>query len=119
MQKFLDLGREQATLIVNNLMTARLQQFEHIITTELPLLADEFGLDEQARQTLHTYIEGLQNWMAGILDWHHLTGRYDEPALQQRYPQPEPQFDRADGLGTSARRLATLLTTADRMPRVG
>ncbi|MGH4025327.1 MAG: family 2 encapsulin nanocompartment cargo protein terpene cyclase [Pseudonocardiaceae bacterium] len=113
-QKFLDIGHEQAVLVVNDLMTARLQQFEHIVATELPLLADEFGLDEQARQTLDAYVEGLQDWVAGILDWHRLTGRYDEAALLRRYRKPPQQFDRSSGLGTSAIRLAALLTAGDR-----
>ena len=113
-QKFLDIGHEQAVLVVNDLMTARLQQFQHIVATELPLLADEFGLDEQARQTLDAYVEGLQDWVAGILDWHRLSGRYDEAALLRRYRRPPQQFDRSGGLGTSARRLASLLTAGDR-----
>jgi germacradienol/geosmin synthase len=113
-QKFLDIDREQAVLVVNDLMTARLQQFEHIIATELPVLADEFNLAEQARETLSAYVEGLQDWVAGILDWHRLSGRYDETALLRRYRKPPQQFDRPSGLGTSAIRLASLLTAGDR-----
>ncbi|MGH4015169.1 MAG: family 2 encapsulin nanocompartment cargo protein terpene cyclase [Pseudonocardiaceae bacterium] len=118
-QKFLDIAREQAVLVVNDLMTARLQQFEHIIATELPLLADEFDLDAEARTVLDVYVEGLQDWVAGILDWHRLSGRYPEGALRNRYRRPLQPFGGPTGLGTSAARLASLLAAGDRTSRVG
>lgn len=122
-QKFLDIGHEQAILVVNDLMTARLQQFEHIIATELPLIADEFDLDEDARNALDAYVEGLQDWVAGILDWHRLTGRYDEANLLRRYRKSQHQpathppaqpLGGPTGLGTSAARIASLLAAGDR-----
>ncbi|MGH3939303.1 MAG: family 2 encapsulin nanocompartment cargo protein terpene cyclase [Pseudonocardiaceae bacterium] len=82
-QKFLDIDRGQAVLVVNDLMTSRLQQFEHIIVTELPFLAEEYNLDTHARDALNAYVVGMQDWMAGILDWHRLCGRYDEVALRR------------------------------------
>lgn len=118
-QKFLDIDHKQAVLVVNDLMTARLQQFEHIIATELPFLADEFGLDVEAREALDAYVEGLQDWVAGILDWHMLSGRYDEAALLRRYRTPPQWSDGPTGLGTSAARIASLLTAGDRGARVG
>ena len=87
-QKFLGIDRQRAVSVVNDLMTSRLRQFEHIIATELPLVADDVNLNADARQALDAYVVGLQDWMAGILDWHRLTGRYDEPALRRRYRIP-------------------------------
>jgi germacradienol/geosmin synthase len=101
-QKFLDIDREQAVLVVNDLMTARMRQFERIIATELPVVADDFNLDADAREALNAYVVGLQDWMAGILDWHMLTGRYSEPALQRRYRTPPRRLGGPTGLGTSA-----------------
>ncbi|MGH3829908.1 MAG: family 2 encapsulin nanocompartment cargo protein terpene cyclase [Pseudonocardiaceae bacterium] len=101
-QKFLDIDRGQAVNVVNDLMTARLSQFEHIIATELPALADDFNLDTDAREALDAYVEGLQDWVAGILDWHLLTGRYPEAALRRRYRKPPHQLGGPTGLGTSA-----------------
>ena len=46
-QRFLDCDLEQAVDVVNDLMTARMQQFEHIVATELPALFDEFDLDDR------------------------------------------------------------------------
>ncbi|MGH3983234.1 MAG: family 2 encapsulin nanocompartment cargo protein terpene cyclase [Pseudonocardiaceae bacterium] len=101
-QKFLDIDRERAVSVVNDLMTSRLRQFEHIIATELPILVDDLGLDSYAREALDEYVVGLQDWMAGILDWHMLTGRYPEPALRRRYRTPPQRFGVPAGLGTSA-----------------
>jgi germacradienol/geosmin synthase len=104
LRTFLEIGSEQALRIVNDMMTSRLRQFEHIIATEVPVLVTDFNLDENARQALDAYIEGLQDWVSGILDWHRLTGRYDEAALRsyraQRYVLGGPT-----GLGTAAARI--------------
>jgi germacradienol/geosmin synthase len=101
-QKFLDIGRERAVSVVNDLMTSRMLQFEHLVATELPFVADELGLDSDARGALDEYVVGLQDWMAGILDWHMLTGRYSEPALRRRYRRPQQRLGGPTGLGTSA-----------------
>ncbi|MBV9012757.1 MAG: germacradienol/geosmin synthase [Pseudonocardiales bacterium] len=102
LQKFLDIDRRQAVSVVNDLMTARVSQFQHIVATELPVLADEFALDADARKTLEDYVVGMQDGMAGILDWHMLTGRYPEAALRRRYRTPTRRFGVPTGLGTSA-----------------
>ncbi len=100
-QKFLDIDRQRAVSVVNDLMTSRLRQFEHIIATELPLVADDVNLDADSRDALDAYVVGLQDWMAGILDWHMLTGRYGESALRRRYRTPPRRFGGPTGLGTS------------------
>lgn len=102
-RKFLELDSAAAVLVVRDLMTARLQQLEHIIATELPLLQDELELDADAREDLAAYVEGLQDWVSGILDWHRETGRYDEAALR-RDRTPPPVLRGPLGLGTSAAR---------------
>jgi germacradienol/geosmin synthase len=109
LQHFLDLDAPQAVLVVNDLMTSRMKQFEHIVATELPFLADDHKLDEEARRALDGYVTELQDWMAGILDWHRLTGRYDEAALRrQRAPRA---LAGPTGLGTSAARPPKLSLT--------
>jgi germacradienol/geosmin synthase len=108
-QKFLDIDREQAVSVVNDLMTSRMLQFERIITTELPVLVDDFNLAADAREALDAYVVGLQDWMAGILDWHMLTGRYSESALRRRYQMPPHRLGGPSGLGTSATFIGELL----------
>jgi germacradienol/geosmin synthase len=107
-ERFLDCGKEQAVDVVRDLMTARMQQFEHIVATELKALFDEFGLDEKTREKLNGYVELLQLWMSGILHWHRKTGRYPESALLNS-PAPGRLFHGIRGLGTSAARIGSLV----------
>ncbi|WP_106390351.1 terpene synthase family protein [Enhygromyxa salina] len=104
-RQFLEIGSAEAVDVVCDLMTARLEQFEHIIATELPILAETFELDAGAREDLAAYVEGLQDWVAGILDWHRETGRYVEAVLRRDRRPPVPTGP--TGLGTSAVRFWT------------
>ncbi|ATB28527.1 family 2 encapsulin nanocompartment cargo protein terpene cyclase [Melittangium boletus] len=106
-QRFLDLEKAEAIEVVNNLMSARMRQFEHIIALELPILVEDFGLDDKDREKLHKYVEQLQQWMAGVLRWHQTVDRYKE--FELRASQKLPLAPRgATGLGTSAARIASL-----------
>jgi germacradienol/geosmin synthase len=105
-RKFLDIDSAAAVLVVRDLMTARLKQFQHILATELPFLEEELQLDDAARKDLAAYVEGLQDWVSGILDWHNLTGRYDEAALRSERTPPQ-LLGGPTGLGTSAARLGS------------
>ncbi len=110
MQNFLSCGRDEAVAIVNDLMTERLRQFEHLAAAELPLLVQQFGLDEQAEAALHRYVAELRDWMAGVLKWHRETRRYDESELRRAASnldsdRPADALRGPTGLGTSATRL--------------
>ncbi|MFL5357826.1 family 2 encapsulin nanocompartment cargo protein terpene cyclase [Archangium sp.] len=110
-QRFLELDKPRGVEVVNDLMTARMKQFEHIVANELPALCDSMGLDAKAREKLHGYVEKLQQWMAGVLIWHQTVERYKEAELRQsRTPGRYMQHLRGPtGRGTSAARLASLL----------
>jgi germacradienol/geosmin synthase len=110
-QHFLDVGKQQGVQVVNELITARVRQFEHVIATELPTLITHFGLDTQAQKRLRACIERLQEWMASMLLWHQSADRYKESELRKgrtpgRYMQ---RLTGPTGLGTSAARIASLL----------
>jgi germacradienol/geosmin synthase len=93
---------------VADLMTARMQQFEHIIANDLPALFEEFDLDEPVRQILTRHADDLKEWMSGILEWHRRCVRYTEAELQ-RNSVPAASRDflfLPTGLGTSAVRIA-------------
>jgi germacradienol/geosmin synthase len=110
-ENFLGIERSQAVLVVNDLMTARMKQFEHILATDLRSVVDSFELDDERRATLQAWVVSLQDWMAGILDWHRLTGRYDEDALRHSNTAGAVLATvlpaGPTGLGTSAARLAS------------
>jgi germacradienol/geosmin synthase len=123
-QNFLGCDRDTALGLVNDLMTARMQQFEQLVTVDLPTMFEDFGLSEEVRKTLTGYAEELQNWMSGILVWHRGCDRYDEPSLLRRAGKPitEPVKtfhipQGATGLGTSAAKTYQLAgaKTAQRM----
>jgi germacradienol/geosmin synthase len=99
-EKFLDVDRWQARDIANNLMTARMEQFEHIVADDLPVLFDEYELSADAQQMLIRYADELKDWMSGILEWHRKCARYTEAELRRNaYPAATLL---PNGLGTSA-----------------
>jgi germacradienol/geosmin synthase len=101
-QNFLNYDRERALGVVNDLMTARIRQFEHIVSVELPVLFDTFELDTDARGALCGYVTELQNWLAGILRWHQGTHRYEESELRYHRVAGASSFGGPTGLGISA-----------------
>ncbi|TDC62785.1 hypothetical protein E1200_24600 [Actinomadura sp. GC306] len=94
-ENFFGCGRDEALPIVNDLITSRRRQFEHLATREVPALADDLALDDTARTALTAYVAELRDWLAGILKWHRETDRYNERETLPRIPKPT-------GLGTSA-----------------
>ncbi|MFI0218538.1 family 2 encapsulin nanocompartment cargo protein terpene cyclase [Streptomyces lydicus] len=102
-QTFFDCDYPTALAIVNDLMTSRMREFQHVAAKELPVVYDDFQLPAEARATLDGYVRELENWMAGILNWHQGCRRYVEPEL--RHPVGSPgRLGAPSGLGTSAAR---------------
>lgn len=83
-QNFFGCDYPIALGVVHDLMTQRMRQFEHIATHEFPVLYDDFKLSREARATLDGYVVELQNWMAGILNWHRDCRRYGAVDLARR-----------------------------------
>ncbi|MFI8275656.1 germacradienol/geosmin synthase [Streptomyces sp. NPDC085929] len=69
--------------IVNDLMTSRMKQFEHVLEHEFPAMYRDFGLDAAARAALDRYADELKQWMAAIATWHAQTRRYREEDLER------------------------------------
>ncbi|MFI9503395.1 germacradienol/geosmin synthase [Nocardia sp. NPDC052566] len=116
LQNFFDCDRDAAVGMVNDLMTARIQQFDRIVTSGLPVLYQEYELDDEARAVLDRRADELRDWMAGILHWHTESGRYPEERLLARFGAPAPEpiprsvLARPTGLGTGAARIDEVLT---------
>nr|AYM53885.1 terpene synthase metal-binding domain protein [Kofleria flava] len=105
-QNFLDCDLPQAINVVNNLMTARVQQFQDIVANELPALFDDFDLDAATRKKLQRYVKDMEDWMAGVLNWHQKCGRYLEPMLHKS-PTVGRLLYGPNGLGTAASRIGS------------
>ncbi|HEY1351719.1 MAG TPA: germacradienol/geosmin synthase [Ktedonobacteraceae bacterium] len=99
-QQFLNCGAQRALDMVNDLMAARLRQFQRIVTLELPALSDDFKLNARQRTRLRHYAISLQDWMAGVLKWHQMCHRY--PGFADPTSQSKKQFSGPTGLGTAA-----------------
>ncbi|MGE6760145.1 family 2 encapsulin nanocompartment cargo protein terpene cyclase [Corallococcus interemptor] len=106
-QKFLGVDKDEAVLVVNALMTARMKQFQHLVAKELPVVIRAFNLDAKAQEKLLKYVEQLQQWMAGIPRWHAEVARYTEAELRHD-AAPKHQAANVSGLGKSAMRIAEL-----------
>jgi germacradienol/geosmin synthase len=100
-RNFLGVDQERAVRIVADLMNARMRQFEHALTVEVPTLFEDFDLSTEARESLLRYTAELRDWMAGILNWHARCLRYDETELRQ-HPTAGVHWARPAGLGTAA-----------------
>ncbi|MEC4017585.1 family 2 encapsulin nanocompartment cargo protein terpene cyclase [Streptomyces sp. H27-D2] len=108
-QNFFNCGTPEALGIVNDLMTSRMREFQHTVSTQLPVLFDDFDLDAEARATLTGYAAELEDWLAGILTWHEGCHRYEESELRRQPAVPTFSIGGPTGLGTSAARITSLL----------
>ncbi|MGW4206234.1 terpene synthase family protein, partial [Streptomyces sp. NPDC004726] len=106
-QTFFGCDYPAAVGIVDDLMRGRLRQFLHVKEHVLPLLYEDFDLDESARRALDAYVGELEDWLAGILNWHRGVRRYREDEV--RSGAGTALLGRPAGLGTAAARVAALL----------
>ncbi|MFC5721653.1 germacradienol/geosmin synthase [Streptomyces gamaensis] len=102
LERFLDCDTQQAAETVNDLLTARLQQFEHTALTELGPLFAEHGLDAEECRRVFAYVKGLQDWQSGGHEWHLRSSRYMNDAAGGAAVAPARLLGGPLGLGTSA-----------------
>ncbi|MGD0555096.1 MAG: germacradienol/geosmin synthase [Streptosporangiaceae bacterium] len=75
-ERFLDIPTQDAAELVNDLLTSRVQQFEHTALAEVPaFLADRAANGEEAA-AVAAYLKGLQDWQSGGHEWHVRSSRY-------------------------------------------
>ena len=91
LETFLGCTTQEAAEAVNDLLTSRLQQFEHTALTEVPVLCDEHGLAPDERRPSRSYVQGLQDWQSGGHEWHMRSSRYmnaaaDRPSHRAGFP---------------------------------
>jgi germacradienol/geosmin synthase len=83
-QNFFGCDYPTALGVVHDLMTQRMEQFQHVAAHELPILYEDFKLSEEVRGIMGGYVVELQNWLAGILKWHQDCRRYGAADLARR-----------------------------------
>jgi germacradienol/geosmin synthase len=103
-QRFLDIDLRQAVGIVNALATARLRQFEHVITVELPVMFDELALDANDQEKVLRYADRLQKFLIGFFKYHLVSERF-EVGVPPSSTISERSLRGPTGLGSSAVRL--------------
>lgn len=106
-QNFFGVDYPTGMRLVYDLMKSRLRQFLHVAEHELPLLYDDFDLDDEAREILAGYVRELKHWLAGILIWHRGCRRYREEDLRRGTAAPW-HLSGPTGPGTSAARVTSL-----------
>ncbi|WP_049572687.1 terpene synthase family protein [Streptomyces sp. SBT349] len=118
LETFLGCSTQEAAEAVNDLLTSRLQQFEHTTLTELGTLFADHGLDAAACADVLTYVKGLQDWQSGGHEWHMRSSRYMNKSVAGRGERFLPALPvlsaLAGGFGTSAARIVAPVTTTRR-----
>ncbi|WBP88009.1 terpene synthase family protein [Kitasatospora cathayae] len=84
-QNFFNCDHPSALRIVDDLMHSRLDQFRHVAQRELPVMYEDFELGTEARELLGGYVKELENWLAGILNWHEGCRRYRTEDLERHF----------------------------------
>ncbi|WP_030240273.1 MULTISPECIES: germacradienol/geosmin synthase Cyc2 [unclassified Streptomyces] len=108
LETFFDCTAQEAADTVNDVLTSRLQQFEHTAFTEVPAVALEQGLTPDEIAAVAAYAKGLQDWQSGGHEWHMRSSRYmNRNAARGGSPWPG-----CSGPGTSAADVRALLTSA-------
>lgn len=105
LESFLGCSTQEAAEATNDLLTSRLQQFEHTALTEVEPLFQQYGLDPQARLDVFAYVKGLQDWQSGGHEWHMRSSRYMNGARDEGR-SPAGGLSGPTGLGTSAAQIA-------------
>jgi germacradienol/geosmin synthase len=115
-QLFLDVSPQEAADRLNDLLTSRLQQFEHTALVEVPELIVESGLDPLSCGQIAAYVKGLQDWQSGGHEWHMRSSRYMNKGgttrSQSPWILPPASVFGVPGLGNAAFNVKHLLDRA-------
>ncbi len=108
LETFFGCTTQQAADAVGDLLTSRLQQFEHTVFTELGPLFAEHGLEPVSCAAVSAYVKGLQDWQAGGHEWHMRSSRYMNRGGANASAGVGEAFLLPSGLGTSSAALTSL-----------
>jgi germacradienol/geosmin synthase len=74
--EFLGYPPQRAADLVGDLLTSRMQQFEHTALAEVPALLIDAGATLEEAAAVSGYVKGLQDWQSGGHEWHARSSRY-------------------------------------------
>jgi germacradienol/geosmin synthase len=103
-EQFFHMDPQQAANAVNDLLTSRMQQFEHTAITELPVLFADHAVPPAVPPTVLAYVKGLQDWQSGGHEWHLRSSRYMNDA-EAPAAEPVAFLVGPTGIGTSRLRV--------------
>jgi germacradienol/geosmin synthase len=75
-EKFLGYPPQRAPDLAGDLLTSRMQQFEHTAVAEVPALLADRGASPAEAAAVAGYAKGLQDWQSGGHEWHARSSRY-------------------------------------------
>jgi germacradienol/geosmin synthase len=75
-ERFLGYRPQRAADLVGDLLTSRMQQFEHTALAEIPALLADRGASPAEAAAVGGYAKGLQDWQSGGHEWHARSSRY-------------------------------------------
>ncbi|WP_254189654.1 terpene synthase family protein [Nocardia noduli] len=101
-ERFFGCDTQRAADLVNDLLTSRLQQFEHTALTEVPALFAQRAVGLTDQLAVLAYAKGLQDWQSGGHEWHLRSSRYMNDGAATVDPTRGPT-----GFGLAAARLPT------------
>ncbi|MFJ5552372.1 germacradienol/geosmin synthase [Streptomyces sp. NPDC093225] len=108
LETFLGCPTQEAAELANDLLTSRIQQFEHTALAEVPVLAAEAGLTLGESAAVAAYAKGLQDWQSGGHEWHMVSSRYMNAEAR---PTPAVRLPfMPEGLGTTALDVRSMFT---------
>lgn len=105
-ETFLGCPVQEAADRLNDLLTSRLQQFEHTALTEVPKMLAESGTDPKSCADVARYVKALQDWQSGGHEWHMRSSRYMNKGGRTRsltpWLMPPASVFSVPGLGNTA-----------------
>ncbi|GAA4019033.1 hypothetical protein GCM10022247_48330 [Allokutzneria multivorans] len=106
LKEFLGCDTRRAVAATNDMLTARVRQFEHIADVEIPEMCDEHSLTPEERAVVAGYVDTLRDWLPGWLEWQKRTSRYGEADAPVVVESISRRLAGPTGFGTAtARRL--------------
>jgi geranylgeranyl diphosphate synthase type I len=108
LRKFLGCDLQRAVQATNDMLTARIRQFEHIADVEIPEMCEEHHLTPEERRIVSGLVDNLRDWLPGWLEWHKRAARYlgADTAAVTRSITRRPAGPTGFGTATARRLLA-------------